>query len=430
MIDQVDFEAALRADLIATERSAPAPHDLATRLLDDVLSRPRPKRDVPRWVWPAVAAALVAAVIVAAVIVAVRGNPFTSHGAQPAQPGGSIQVTGVHFVDAQNGWAAGTSRCSQHICSIVIARTTDGGLTWTNVRPRAQVGTTPSTGTCAGDCMPDVIFAGDGRHGFLTSWRWSMLYATSDGGQTWTSEPSKSTTMQLVVSGPNAVRLVSPSTSGDQLLVAPLGGSQWRNVTPWNFSATDVTLAAAGPSVYAFVVGPEYAWLYRSTDGGASWTHVRSTYLQHTPKTYDQGPLATWTFAVVSDGAVVVARFANGHAPTLRVSTDGGATFGPERDLAVPPGVRPGGLSGTALAAASADDLLETAQAHGTAYYFVSSDGGSHWRATRHGPAQSGLPDISWAFPSRDFGVRVADNGLGIDVTTDQGRTETVRAVR
>ncbi len=423
MIDQIDFETALRTDLLATERSAPAPHDLATRLLDEVLSRPRPRRDAPRWVWPTVAAAVVLAVIVAAV--ALRGNPFTRHGSQPSQLRGAVRVSGVHFVDAQNGWAIGSVRCAQKVCPAVLSHTTDGGRTWTRV-PGAGAS---SVGVCTGNCVSDVIFAADGQHGYLTGLLGSVLYATSDGGRTWTPERSPTATIQLVVAGHNAVRLLPPRSSGDQLLVAPLGSSRWRNVTPWNFSSMDVRLAAAGSSVYAFVVGAQYAWLYRSADGGNSWTHVRSTYLRHTPKTYDLGPLADWTFAVSPDAAIVVARHVDGHTPTLRVSTDGGATFGPERDLAVPPGVRPGGLSGTSLAAASANDLLETAQARGTAYYFVSSDGGAHWQATRQGPTQSDGPDIRWAFPSRDFGVRVADNGLGIDVTTDQGRTETVRAV-
>jgi photosystem II stability/assembly factor-like uncharacterized protein len=373
---------------------------------------------------------VVLAVIVAGVVV--RGNPFTKRGSQPSHPDvHPIQVTGVHFVNASDGWAVGSRPCTNGPCPAVLERTTDGGQTWTQLAvPRGAIGAPDLN--CANDarCVTDVGFAPDGRHGYLSATPiGSALYATSDGGRTWTSLTSRKQNGQLVVSANTAVCLVSPPTSGDRLFVAPLGSSQWHDVTPWNFPAIDVTLAAAGSSMYAFVVGAQYAWLYRSSDGGSSWSHISSQYLQHTPKTYDLGPLASWTFAVAPDGAVVVARFIDGRTPTLRVSTDGGATFGPEHDLAVPSGVRPAALSGTTLAAASATDLLETAHAHGTAVYFVSSDGGASWLRTSQGPVQVGLPDTRWSFPAHDFGVRIADNGKGIDVTTDQGRTQTTRSV-
>jgi photosystem II stability/assembly factor-like uncharacterized protein len=430
MTDLTDFEAALRADLSATERSAPAPRDLASRLLDDVLHGQPPRRELPRWVWPAVAAAVVLAVVLATVT-AIRGNPFADRGSQPAHPiPPGVRLTGVHFVDAQQGWALGAGRCTGGTCQAVLARTIDGGRTWTSIA-------LPNGVTAPGDvvactkpgCVSDAAFAPDGRTGYLYSILGSQIYVTSDGGHTWAGTTARYSTMQLVVSGPNAIRVASPRTSGDRLQVSPLGGSTWRDVTPWHFDVTGVRLATAGADVYAFVEGAEYAWLYHSSDGGATWTHVKSDYLQHTPRTYDLGPLALWTFAVAPDGAVVVARFVNGRTPTLRVSTDGGSTFGPEHDLAVPAGVRPSAMSAS-LAAASASQLVETATVNRSTTYFVTSDGGATWRTIAQGPTQGALPDIRWAFPAKDFGVRIADDGHGVLVTTDQGETTSTRPVR
>jgi hypothetical protein len=171
-------------------------------------------------------------------------------------------------------------------------------------------------------------------------------------------------------------------------------------------------LAVRGSTVYAFAPGSQYAWLYRSTDAGRTWTHVVSDYLRHTPATFDLGPLATWAFSLAPDGAIAVAHLVDGKAPTLRVSVDGGATFGPEHKLAT------AASSGVHLAAASARQIVELESDASSATYFRSADGGATWRVLGHG---SNRFPARWAFPAGGFGYRLDDGSRDVLVTADAG---------
>ena len=75
-------------------------------------------------------------------------------------------LTGLHFVDAQNGWAVG------HDATIV--RTQDGGQTWTlqAFNPDLQ------------KPIHDVFFA-DTRHGYVFG-SFGLFWETHDGGESWT----------------------------------------------------------------------------------------------------------------------------------------------------------------------------------------------------------------------------------------------------
>jgi hypothetical protein len=183
--------------------------------------------------------------------------------------------------------------------------------------------------------------------------------------------------------------------------------------------------------VYAFAAGPQYAWLYRSTDSGRTWTHIDSSYLRHTPATYDLGRLATWTFALSPDGALAVARLVEGGAATIRVSTDGGAAFGPARPLAVPAGIAAKHLTGVRIVAVSSHDLIETARdSSGGDTYFVTTAAGASWRAVAHGTNQPGTAGVGWAFAANGFGYRLSDDFASVLISTDSGASTLRRPFR
>jgi photosystem II stability/assembly factor-like uncharacterized protein len=423
MTDLRDFETELRADLAAFERSAPAPRDLTERLLTAVEQNPAPRHPARRWVWPALAAVGAVLVVLVTVLVA-RGGLSTDHRSAPARPlPGDFRATSVQFVDSQHGWAMGGGSCGSGGCP-ALARTTDGGRTWRPVPlppglhydPKAVYCTRPS-------CVDHVAFAPDGRHGYLYSLDDAMLYVTADGGAHWSAQRSALHTTQMVVSGPNAMRVASRLNGPDRLLVAPLGSADWTDVTPWP-DGVFPELAVRGETAYAFTPGSQYAWLYRSTDAGRTWTHVVSSYLRHTPATFDLGPMGSWAFSLAPDGAIAVVHLVDGRAPILRISVDGGAGFGPAHLLAT----SSAGASHTVrIAAASAQDLVEFEADGSSATYFRSADGGVTWHAIGHG---SGPPTAPWAFPVVGFGYRLDDGSRSVSVTADAAASVVRRPLR
>jgi photosystem II stability/assembly factor-like uncharacterized protein len=94
----------------------------------------------------------------------------------PALPGTGYSMA-LDFVDANNFWYVGTPPgwIKPTTVGLELYRTTDGGKTWTLVRPDATVGP-----------LPVYFQFVDVQHGFaLTGGSTSTLLATADGGRTW-----------------------------------------------------------------------------------------------------------------------------------------------------------------------------------------------------------------------------------------------------
>ena len=86
-------------------------------------------------------------------------------------PRATPELAGMHFVDANDGWAVGTAYNDTTGAETGwVLHTTDGGLTWTRV---------PDTSAILGY---SVIFT-DALHGWIGGD--SGVYATTDGGVTW-----------------------------------------------------------------------------------------------------------------------------------------------------------------------------------------------------------------------------------------------------
>jgi photosystem II stability/assembly factor-like uncharacterized protein len=205
-----------------------------------------------------------------------------------------VTLTGVSFVDGQQGWAVGH-------WGVVLA-TQDGGETWTLQRQDAQV-----------DRPLFAVHFFDARHGVAVG-LWSLVLVTGDGGASWRNvdllppEGSRKADLNLLgLFADDAGRLFAAAERGMVLRSDDRGAS-------WNYAATGYKgsfwtgLALPGGVLLA---GGLRGSLYRSSDDGRSWARVET------------GSKASITGMAVREGKVV----AVGLDGLVLRSADAGATF-------------------------------------------------------------------------------------------------------
>jgi photosystem II stability/assembly factor-like uncharacterized protein len=468
MTDLRDFEADLRTMMVQTAERTPVPDGLAERLIAGATAPTRDRHRVPltaprRWLPPLLAAAAVIIVVAgsAAVITAVRSerhappavvpspsHPVTTPVPTPTSPSPSathrathpaagpkvvgpvgsavpagFTVVNAQFVDPNLGWALGNGQCTAGLCTTLL-RTKDAGRHWVAVP--VPPGLTPvddagshsqtggscgSNGTIFGPCVDQVAFA-DALHGYL--WSFHSMFMTADGGATWVAQnlgaAGRGATDLVIAAGQvlalTPVQGCSTGCAG-QLQRSAIGSSTWQPVqagaVPPGLSASGLT-TARGVAYFLstpvkFAAGPRR--LYRSTDGGASWTAV------HTDPCASQSAGAWVTPA--PDGSVVLAcRSPEGNS-SVRVSTDGGATFGPAHPA-----------PGFTVVAASATSLACLVQNGTGAAYTVShsTDGGITWH-----PVSTVNAPASHEFVSPSTGYLNGRASTTILITTDGGQS-------
>ena len=282
-------------------------------------------------------------------------------------------VTGITFPSTATGYLASP---------VAVVRTLDGGATWS---PRASLSET---------WIEDIVFS-DVLHGWIGGMRLlgndsrGRVMATSDGGQSWQDtaldEPDPIGALALVSSG----ALIAAGEAGT-LTRSDDAGASWEdlaNDTANHFHGLLMEDASSG-----WAVGPTGA-IHRTTDGGTTWT--------------SRGGLGSGTLeSIVRASASTL--YACGLSAFV-VSTDDGATWS----------VRNGSLDCHTLRFTTALDGIA-----GTRYgVFWTSDGGFTWNmATNGGLGTGGVFDFAFRDASHGF----AAAGIGrILETTDGGRTWT-----
>ncbi len=305
----------------------------------------------------------------------------------PGQPigGASLWVADLSWVSDQDGWAIGTAnRCaasptSSTSCTEVL-RTTDGGARWT------LLGTIT---TPRGEVLNQIKFANsEVGYAFVANGQ-SAAYMTLNGGHSWQLMPGPPVADLKVLSGAIvAVRFDHSGCPGPcnwSIDTAPIGSANWRTVIapPGNrVNHGDAVLVTQGPaSIYAAFpsnpaqgIGPPDDQFLTSQDAGANWSQTGSPCRQG-------GVAEGLTIAVAAAPDEVVGVLClespSQLAVYVRISTDGGLTFGPPRAV-------PGGSGFSQLAITSASTLfVGNAVIGGTGTYgyrlMGSFNGGLAW---------------------------------------------------
>ena len=200
--------------------------------------------------------------VVALVAVVAAAGLITCAVAAPASAGTSL--ANLSFVDASYGWATGTQIGTDGMPYYVVARTTDGGATWT-----AQKKTAAFNGTGL-----DVQFVSRTRG----IWVNSRVYLTTDGGAHW-----RRVTFPGAWGGGSVVDFATPSVvyvagtqgsdgTGRSVARSGNGGRTWRT------QLSQPRARGASPSALsAPTATTAYIWshgLWATRNGGASWARV------------------------------------------------------------------------------------------------------------------------------------------------------------
>ncbi len=177
-----------------------------------------------------------------------------------------------------------------------VFKTTNAGTTWTPIFDKEAV---QSIGDIALDpTNPDVIYVGTGEANLRNSVSFGDgVYKSTDGGKTWRNLGLKDTehVARIVVSprepqkvyvaatghafGPNAERGVFMSTNGGQsfdkvLYLDDQHGAADLDIDPQNPNLLFATMWRFERKPWTHTSGSERSGLYRSTDGGRSWSKV------------------------------------------------------------------------------------------------------------------------------------------------------------
>ncbi len=297
------------------ERIEPLPPPPGT--LEEIRRRARRRKHRKLAITAACSAAIVAAAVTVPQVVSPKASPAQESVAQagrpaPATPSGStsaapsrstsaapsagtaavgasadpvpgnFEPSSVTFVGTATGWVigqAGSGASSE--ASTSVARTGDGGRSWTAVR--APAAGPPDGATGAGEIR--FLNLQDG-------WAFGPgLFVTHDGGQDWTQVNTHGLRVtDLETAGSRAFALFASCTGGGTAFAAqctqftlyssPAGGTAW---TPVGAATTGLTDGAASEAASliltgsrGYVLGPDGSLYSGPADGNGAWSRVSS----------------------------------------------------------------------------------------------------------------------------------------------------------
>lgn len=310
----------------------------------------------------------------------------------------------VQFINSLDGWGVTESQ---------VLRTNDGGITWYNV--------TPPNVTAAGYQANLVLI--DNAQAWLhlpasqNDFTSGILYRTSDGGLSWTSFPVPFASADLhFLDAKNGWALADLGVGAGSNAVAIFqttdGGATWTQ----KFT-NDPNLAGAGDTLplgglkagiapvsmqAAFVYGVTYApgapYLFRTDDGGATWSPV-SLPLPPGAENAELGiERGQMKFLSPSDGFIAMRLTSSSYQLAIYVTHDGGNSW------ALTPNLLPGSGSADFLSAQEA--VISSGD-----QFFVTRDAARTWSIV--------LPDVK--FGDTLAGMDFVDTMTGWVITLDPG---------
>ncbi len=299
-------------------------------------------------------------------------------------PGGPIptgfQATSFTAMSLDAWWMLGTARCltGSGTCGAIL-RTTDGGSVFAGI---------PSPPVSASD-VSQLRFASP-LDGYAFG---PELWQTADGGATWANVPIPGQVTELEAADGEAYALVtaagSANSTSNELLTAPVGSRQWRQVPTPTPLGHGSQFAVSGPNLYVLGGNGDLVLLY-STDQGAQFSQ------RFDPCTAGLGGSVT----VAADGTSTLwAACPTGMMAEAMLSTNGGVTW----RVATATGAFPNSLK---LAAASSSVALASPAPETLSGALVrTTNGGSTYAVVLSGSSPSTVSWVGFSDPSRAYAL-------------------------
>ena len=350
--------------------------------------------------------------------------------AAAALPSG-FEPESASFVSSQIGFVLGIAQCTSGSCT-TIARTQDGGTTWTSIpAPNvslAQQGD-PKSST---DSVSKIRFLTI-NDGYLFG---PDLYATHDGGTTWhkiillgiaigyqvNSLETNGSNTYLIASNPNVIPspnylFISKATTDvfvKSKTVFPTGTPTQISVNPYG-----AVLAADNHGSVTTPLSAQIGTLYYQATGTTTWTRIKA----RCPSGLSANPLVALATPVLGS-----------NSPQLILGCGGGAGAGSQEKTVVhsgdlkttsPASARPP-FGGILEAIASPDGkTIAVAASSGATFLYLSIDSGTTWKTVISDSTFGGAPihDLGFTTATQGFAVighaTTAGNRTSIFLMTD-----------
>src|SRR2546426_655911 len=290
----------------------------------------------------------------------------------------SIGAIALDPKNAKNVWVGTGESWTRNSTSIGdgIYKSTDGGETWTHTGLEkseriAKIAVSPKDGDTVFACVPGALWSDSTDRG---------LYKTSDGGKTWTQ----------ILKGPNL------STGCTAIAIDPTNPDVML-ASMWDFRRKGWEYRSGGDSPTA----PSASGLFRSTDGGASWTEITTEANKGFPKK----PYGRIGVAIAPSNAKRVYAFVESPNSALFHTDDGGVTWN-KRDKSQWMVWRPFYFANLIVDPKNPDRLFKP-----DGSLIVSEDGGKSFAVVGGFQGAHGDAHDVWIDPTNPQAVFVGDDG-------------------